>query len=228
MEYMELKASKREETGKGTAHRLRREGMLPAVLYGGGTDPMPLTIERKSVEKVLKSHSGGHSILNMKIDGVEDQFAMVKEVQSMTMKHMPIHIDLVRVSMDKKIEVEVPIMLINLENIKKSGGIIQQNLNELTVECLPGNIPDSIKVDMTDIAMGDSISVAALAAIEGVTILDEADEVIASVLAPKAAEETPVAAAAEGEAPTTAEVDKKGEKKEEKAKDEKPAKPTKK
>lgn len=217
MNFTDLQASTRELTGKGISRKLRREGRLPAVLYGGGQDPISLSVDYKAILKVLKSHSGGHSILNLKMDVGADQFALIKDVQTMTMRPVPIHIDLVRISMDKKVEVSIPVEFINLENIKKSGGVIQQILNSLLVECLPDQIPDSIKVDLADCGMGESISVADLAKIEGVDILEDEGEVIVSVLAPKAAEEAVVATEEVAATAEKGKDDKPGAKKDDKA-----------
>lgn len=212
MEYTDIQASVREKTGKGIARQLRFNGKLPAVLYGGPEGALSLTMDYKAVEKLLRSHSGGHSVINLKIDGAADQYAMLKDVQNMTMRNVPMHVDLVRISMDKKVEVSIPIELINTEVIKRSGGIIQQTLSEVTILCLPDRIPDSIKVDLAACKVGDAITVADLPQLEDISIVDEADEVIASVLTPKAADEK----AAE---PAAAPVAEKKEKEKAKSKD---------
>lgn len=216
MESIEIQAQKRDALGKGAVRKMRVRGSLPAVLYGGGADPMPLMLDTKSVERILKSHSGEHSILNLSFEGEAAQLAIIKDVQAETVTSKLLHIDLQRIRMDEAIEVTVEFELVNTENIKKLGGIIQQIMNEINIECLPDKIPDKIIVDMSSCGVGDSIAVSGLSLGEGITILDDADEVIVTVLAPKAMDEK-----AEGEAAA------EGEEKAEKAADDKGKKPEK-
>jgi large subunit ribosomal protein L25 len=185
MESIEIQAKKRDKTGKGVVRKLRRAGTLPAVLYGGGQDPMPIELEMKAVERVLKTHSGEHSILNLSMEGAQSQLAMIKDVQAETVTSKLLHCDLLRIRMDEKLEVSVALEFINTETVKRLGGIIQQILNEITIECLPDHIPDKIQVDLSEIEVGESLHVGVLKVSEDITILNEKDEVIVTVLAPK-------------------------------------------
>ncbi len=198
MADIKIAAAKRteEEKGKGANRRLRMQKMIPAVLYGEQKEPVSLKLPEGDIERLL-SHGGSHSILNLEIDGSsEKNLAMIKDVQHKTLTSKVQHVDLIRISLDKKVEVRIELKLINTENISKKGGIINQIMNELYVECFPDKIPEIIEVDLSDAAPGDSFNVADINVPEGVAVLDEATEVVIAILAPKAEEEK---SGAEGE-----------------------------
>jgi large subunit ribosomal protein L25 len=193
-----IAAATRSEKGKGPVRRLRLRKMIPAVLYGEQKEPLSLKLPEIDIERLL-NRGASHSILNLQIDGsTEKNLAMIKEIQHTTLTSKIQHIDLIRISLDRKVEVRIEIKLVNTDGISKKGGIINQIMNELNVECYPDKIPETIDLDLVDAGPGDSFNVADLKAPEGVVFLDEADEVIVAVLAQKAEEVLP--AAAEGEA----------------------------
>lgn len=201
METINLEAKSRDPRGKSGARAARREGMLPAILYGGGGGPLALSLDMRSLEKVVASRRAEQAILSIKFEAGEEQLAMIKEIQNDTVSLKLLHVDLLRISLDKKVHVHVPLKLLNAEVIKKSGGILQQNVIELMVECLPTQIPENIPIEIGALGIGDSISVKDIAVGAEVTVLSDPDEVLLSVVAPaKAEEEKPVEAVAEGEA----------------------------
>ncbi|MEW5946557.1 MAG: 50S ribosomal protein L25 [bacterium] len=201
---VDIRAEARSERGKGAARALRRSGGLPAVLYGEGGAPVTLTLDLAQVERALAARGGERAILALAVDGAagKPQLAMFKEIQHETISRELLHVDLLRVSLDKKVEVKVPVELLNAELVKRTGGIIQQNVSEIAVECLPDNIPESVQVDVGGCGIGDAVTVRELIFGEGIAVLAEADEVIASVVAPAKVEEKPAeaveAAPAEG------------------------------
>jgi large subunit ribosomal protein L25 len=230
MKTIELQAAVRDTRGKGPARASRRAGNIPAILYGEAKDPVALTLDSRTIEKILASGGGGHSILALSITGPEPRVetAMVKDVQRRTITSKPIHVDLLRISMDKVVEVAVAVHLINTEEVKKAGGIIQQIMNEITIESLPGNIPEFIAIDLAAVNVGDSIHVRDVIAPEGITIIEDEDEVVATVLTPvvETKTEAVVGEGAEGEAAVEGkeEADKEGDKKGDKKTEKKPEK----
>ncbi|MFA6451171.1 MAG: 50S ribosomal protein L25 [bacterium] len=198
MADVKIMAQTREETGKGAMRRIRNGKQIPAILYGEKRDPVCLKLQTIEIERLL-NRGGAHSILDLQIDDAKEKnLAMIKEVQHATMTSKILHMDLIRISLDKKVEVNIELEIINTDEVKKRGGIITQMINELTVECFPDNIPETIKLDLANAATGDSFKIHDLIVDESVTIMNDPEEVIVAILAPKA--EEAAAAATEGEA----------------------------
>ena len=189
MQIIELQAKKRDGRGKGISRQLRRDGRVPAVLYGDKKDPVVLDLDARDMERILNSDTGERTILSLKIDEADKQLAMIKDVQAKTMSSQLLHLDLLRISMDKDVQVPVPLELLNPESVKRAGGILQQMLNEITVECLPDKIPEKIELDLEGLTIGDTRYVSDLEVEENITILNDDAEVIFSILAPKLKEE---------------------------------------
>jgi len=185
MASIELQVKKRTETGKGVARQLRMKGLVPAVIYSEGKEATSLTVEARAIKKILLSKQGDRSILNLKIDDDAPRLAMIRDLQVQTMSSGLLHVDFIGISLDKKVEIDVPVRLLNQEHVKKINGVTQQTLTELTLECLPDNIPEFIEVDLGSLEIGDSITVAHVVVPENVTVLHEADETVVSVLAPR-------------------------------------------
>ncbi|HOX28765.1 MAG TPA: 50S ribosomal protein L25 [bacterium] len=199
MEQIQLKVEKREVFGKGASRKIRRDGNVPTILYGEKRDPVSLSANTKEIEKIL-SHSGTHPILDLQIPDVSEKtLAMIKDVQTTPLTGKLVHLDLIRISLDKKVEMSVELHVVNSEEIKKQGGIIQLLITELQVECFPDKMPDFIALDLSTAQLGDSFTIADLKVGEGIEILDDPEEVIATVLAPKAEAETTTTEAAETE-----------------------------
>jgi large subunit ribosomal protein L25 len=216
MENMTLNAETREITGKGAARSLRRSGSLPAVLYRGG-DAKPIRVDMKEMIQLMKSTSGEQVIVNLRFPDSE-KAALLKDYQLDPVVGSLLHADFFEVSMTEEVRVMVHVTTVGEAiGVKRDKGILQHGLREIEVECLPDKIPGHIEVDVSNLATGDSIHVSDLSIPEGVEVLTDAGELIASVLAP-AVEEAPPApeevAEAEAEAP---EVIKKGKEEGEKA-----------
>jgi large subunit ribosomal protein L25 len=212
MKTIELAVEKRSTIGKNEARRSRAEGRIPAVVYGAGKPNVPISVDRKALSDVFREGAGENAIFLLKLAGSDQsRHAMIREMQRDPVSRKPLHIDFVRVLMDVKITVNVPIEIVGVaKGVKTDQGILDVVTREIEIECLPTNIPAHIPVDVTELAIGDAIRVSELAAIDGVTIVDNPEKVVVHVTHPTR-EEEPVAAAAEGVAePTEPEVLKKG------------------
>lgn len=214
-----VEAEKRTEHGKNASRRLRRAGRIPAVLYGGGRDTISLTVSPKALDAILDSEAGENTLFSIKIDpdGVEPGRVMIVEhdVDPVTEKLM--HADLMRIAMDKKIRVEVAIHTIGIaKGVKLQGGILDHPLRVVELECLPGDIPERIDIDISELELGKSYRVSDLAMPERVTLLTDPNSPVVSVIAPQIEKEPEPAevAAAAGEAPAEPEVIKKGKEEE--------------
>jgi large subunit ribosomal protein L25 len=203
-----LEAVKRTTRGKNEARRLRAAGKIPAVLYGAqkaGDPPAPeqVSIDPKPFMRIMHSKSGLNTLITLKLQGGADTRVLVKDVQLDPITHHPLHADLYRVNMDRKITVTVPIVL-NGESrgVKQDGGVLDFVHREIEVEVLPANIPDSIEVDVTNLGIGDAVHVRDLAANAAWEPVTDPDLMIVHVVVIKVVEETAAAAApgAEGAA----------------------------
>jgi large subunit ribosomal protein L25 len=189
----ELKATVREMTGKANARRLRGKGIVPSTLYGVEDKTVSLSLIRKEVEKLL---SGAHSVIKIVIDGQAEQ-CVIKEIQHHPVKGDVIHLDLQRVKAGQEIQLSVPIKFTGEAPGVKMGGVFQTIKSELDISTLPNYLPDEIIIDISNLEIGDSIHVKDLK-LEHITIHDEEDSSICSVVLPKKVEEV-VAEAEEGE-----------------------------
>lgn len=176
---MKLSYSLREDSGSRKSSRLRNEGKIPAVIYGNGFSTHNIVLDEKEILKVLKS-LGENAVVNLEIDG-STETAMIKDIQRTPIGHRLTHIDLQQVSAKEKIQVEVPVTLIGKEH-GIDDGVLQQQLDTVLVECLAINIPRDIKVDIDDMNVGDSMTVSELYENENYVILNEQDEVVASII----------------------------------------------
>lgn len=187
MERVVLLAEVREKTGKSVARKLRLAGKIPAILYGKHRPPTPLAIERKHLLEVLHTAAGRNVLIDLQIqrDGdVETATVMLKELQRDLFGREVIHADLVAVSLEESIELEVPIVLVGQAKGVAEGGILEHHLRHLLVECLPTQIPEHIEVDISHLNIGDTIHVSDLNIPEGVAVRTPPEEVVVSLLAP--------------------------------------------
>ncbi len=191
MELLELKAAIRTETGKGQARVLRGEGRLPAVLYGPNTDPVMLSVSLGEMEDVLKGGTAGQALLSITIDGASDgpRTAMIKEMQVSPLSRDALHVDFYEVDMKRKINVMVPVVATGKSVGIEMGGMLQLIRRELEVLCLPGNIPESIEIDITDMNIGDSYHVEDIELEGDIEIPHEVDFTILTILSATMAEE---------------------------------------
>jgi large subunit ribosomal protein L25 len=216
MAEVTLEVSRRESTGKEVAKKLRRDGKVPAVVYGGHKEPVAITVDRKAVsELVQKSEHGVRSVFLLKMAGTDQQrHAMIKEITIDPISRRMEHIDFVRVVMDEKIKVTVPVHLNGTAIGVKEGGLLDFQVREVHIECLPTAIPDSIEVDISPLGSHDYYRVKDLQLPEGAKVLDDPERVVVGVTHARAevSEATAEAAAAVAEP----EVIKKGKPEDEK------------
>src|SRR5438046_6517335 len=207
-----LEAQPRTPGNKNEARRVRRGGKLPGVLYGAGKEALSLTLDPRQVTRILHSATGHNTIFDLALNG-ERKKAMIVDWQYEQIKGALLHIDLKRIAMDQKLKVNVPIMLKGeAAGVKQQGGILEQVLRELEVECLPSDIPNSIEADVTELVFGRVLRVADLPHSEKLRFLTDADQTVAHITAGKE-EEVPapaVAAAEAAAAPAERAVIKKG------------------
>jgi len=222
MAEVTVSAQSRSERGKNAARRLRRKGLIPAVVYGGAAESMAVAVDPKILQRVLRSETGRNTILKLDLGASGTTSAILKNWQVDPLKDAFLHADFYRIAMDVAIRVKAPIAVKGeAAGVKVQGGILEVIMREIEVECLPGDIPERIEVDVTNLALNDAIRVSDLPVSAKVTVLEEPDQVVLHVVAVKeeAAPAPAAAPAAEGEAaaPPEPEVMKKGKKEEEPA-----------
>ena len=212
-----LEAVKRDQFGRNEVGRLRREGRIPAVLYGGEKGQAEsLAVNPKDLARILHSDSGVNTLIALKFEGAGDTRVLVKEYQIDPVSHKLLHADFYRVAMDKVLRVTVPVHLTGEpKGVKDEGGIVDFVHREILVECLPANIPEHVTVDISGLMLHDGVRVRDLAVSDTWKAVSDADMLIVHVVAPKAeAEPAPAegaaAAAATPAAPAEPEVIKKG------------------
>lgn len=182
MQTIPLNVLARSGTGKGVARQLRREGMIPAVMYGRDTIKS-LAVRLKELQHVLKVAHGGNAILEIAVDGVK-RTVLLKDMQIDAIRQEPTHIDLFEISMDKKVKVMVEVVASGDEPVGlKTGGILTHVSSEVEVECLPMEIPQSFEVDVSALDVGDSLHVSDLGD-RGVDILTSGDQLLFAVVVP--------------------------------------------
>jgi len=212
-----VSAQSRSSRGKNEARRLRAKGMIPAVVYGGKSDAVAVTVDPKTLLRVLRSEAGRNTILSLDLGDGGKTSAILKSWQVDPVNERFIHADFYRIAMDVALKVKVPIHTVGeARGVKVDAGILEIIMREVEVECLPGDIPERIDVDVSDLGIHGAVRVSDLKISDKVKILDEADQIVVHVVSVKE-EAAPAAAAtpAEGEAaapaaPAEPEVMKKG------------------
>ena len=201
-----LVVESRAATGKGAVRKLRAAGRIPAILYGQGKESVPLSIDPRALEKVLRV-GGANALLDLTVEGrpeLGSPVALVKELQRHPIRGTIMHADLYQVDLTRTVEVEVPVHLIGKAKGIDFGGILEHSLREIALECLPRSIPASIEVDISNMEIGDVIHVRDLVLPPGVSLMSDPDLGVVHVALPAAEEEAPVAVAAEGAADAAA------------------------
>jgi len=200
-----LDAKKRDGRGKNEARRLRVSGRIPAVVYGArknGQQPegVPVAVDPKEVLRILHSESGANTLINLKLDGDAESRVMVRDYQLDPITHQLLHADFYQLAMDKAIVVSVPIVVKGeAAGVKQQGGLLDFVTREIQVQCLPTDIPEHIDVDVSELALHQSIRVKDIAANPKWKAVTEGETMLVHVVMPKA-EESAATTAAEGEA----------------------------
>ncbi len=206
-----LEAQTREAGTKNDAKRVRRDGKIPAVVYGAGKDSVSISVDPRVVTRILNSETGHNTIFDLALNG-EKTKAMIVDWQYEPIKGRLLHIDLKRIALDKVLRVSVPIFLVGeAAGVKQEGGIMEQMLREVEIECLPADIPSHIDADVAHLTFGKVLRVSDLPKSEKLKFLTDANQPVAHVTSVK--EEvavTPEAAAEAAAAPAEPEVIKKG------------------
>jgi large subunit ribosomal protein L25 len=199
-ERVRLQVKERERRGSADARRLRREGFIPGVLYGSGKQPHAISIPERELRRVLTGQGGLHAILDVVLEGRNTTHASIlKDYQQDPIRGHISHVDLQEVRLDQPIQATVNVQLVGEPAGAKEGGVLSQVQREIRVEALPMEVPEHIDLDVSGMAIGDSLRLADLAPMEGVTYLDDPeDTVLASVGLPTRVEE-PEEEVAEGE-----------------------------
>src|SRR5438128_865180 len=204
---VKLKAEPRSATGRSAARRLKARGIVPAVVYGGKEKSQPLQLSIRDINAMLSHASGENILVELEIDGEKSKrTALVQEIQHSPLGGDVLHIDFHAVSMDQTIQADVPLEALGVANgVKNFGGLLEQNLRSLTIECLPRDLPDRINVDVSALNIGDSIHVRDIKLPAGVVAKVQPDLTAFSVVAP-VVEAEPVVAEAEAAAAAGPEV----------------------
>ncbi|HTG88383.1 MAG TPA: 50S ribosomal protein L25 [Pyrinomonadaceae bacterium] len=209
-----IQAKQRDGRGKNDARRVRREGMVPITVYGGGGETVAAVAPARDLAAILRSESARNTIFTIEVEGVGESEVMFHDRQIDPVKGRLIHADLTRLVKGQKIEVTVPLHLVGEPiGVKEKQGVLEQIIREIDVRCEPREIPDSLDVDVSNLDVHDTLHVSDIKVAEGVEILTDAEIVIATVGIVK--EEAAPAPAAEGEEPVEPELIGKGKKEEE-------------
>ena len=213
-----LEATTRDTFGKNEARRTRREGRVPAVLYGGdGKEATPIAVPPKALLKILHSESGQNTLISLKLAGASDTRVLVKDFQIDPVTHEVLHADFYRIAMDRVLQVTIPVTVHGEpKGVKQQGGILEFIRREIVIECLPADIPEHVDVDVSELMLHQGIRVRDIATHPKWKPVTEGEAMLVHVIMPKAEE---VAAPADAAAAATAtpaepEVIKKGKKEE--------------
>ncbi|MFQ5720690.1 MAG: 50S ribosomal protein L25 [Acidobacteriota bacterium] len=186
-----IEVEEREARGKNNSRRLRRAGMIPAVVYGAAKPVVPVSVDPAVLQAVIGSQSGENTLLKLRLKGKDaERHAMIKDYQVDPVSGCVVHADFIRIDMEQKITVSVPIQIHGTApGVKDQGGLLEVVQRNLEVECLPGDIPEQLLVDVSELNIGDNVRVENLAAGKRFLILQDADTVIVTLVAPRAVEE---------------------------------------
>ncbi len=208
-----IEAQQRTPGGKNVNRRLRSSGVIPAIIYGPGNEPIAISLDPQIVQGILHSETGRNSIFSIKVDGKKRDNTMVKDYQLDPVHGELIHVDFIQIAMDQILTLEVNIEIIGeAKGVKIDGGIMDFVTREIEVECLPKDIPESITVDVTELEINDYIRVSNLEVDSKVKILTDPEVVVVTIIPPVKEEEPEVEEVEETEEP---EVIKKGKASEE-------------
>ncbi len=217
MERLSIAAEKREKHGKGVARTLRREGMVPAVLYREGSS-QSIKLVKKDLSKLINAMSGEQVMVDIQFKDGEKKLALLKDYQVDPVKGELLHTDFFEVSLTEEVRIPIHVTTVGEPiGVRRDGGILQHTLREVMIECLPDKIPGKTVIDISRLEVGQSVHVSDLSFEEGIKVLTDTNDVIVTVVA-AVVEAAPVAAEAAAEtaaAPAEPEVVKKGKKEEE-------------
>lgn len=218
MERVTLNVEKRDKAGKGIARVLRRQGMIPAIIYRGGGS-LPIAISKKAMAEFIDSTAGEHTVVNLKFSDGDRKLAILKEYQTDPLKGDILHTDFFEISLTERVTVNVRIVTHGEPiGVKRDGGILQHVLREIEIKCLPDKIPGHLEADISKLEIGQYIHVKDIQVGEGIEVITTPDEILVNVVAPAVEKEpeAPAEGIVAAAAPETVEpeVIKKGKKEE--------------
>jgi large subunit ribosomal protein L25 len=200
MAFASLSATTRTDTGKGVARKLRAQGKVPGIVYGHARQPQPLALDNRELERLLERIAAASTVIDLAIDG-DARRTLIREIQRDPVRRMILHVDFLELVAGETVTVEVRIAYEGTPaGVRVGGGIFEEVLHELEIEVDPGNIPDRIVVDVTELQIGHSLHVSDIVLPEGVQLLTDADVTICLCSAPREEAEPAAEAAAEGPA----------------------------
>ncbi|NLM51297.1 MAG: 50S ribosomal protein L25/general stress protein Ctc [Firmicutes bacterium] len=189
MERLQIQAQPRALSTKGHLKQLRKAGLVPGIVYGKKEEPIPIAVDAKDINAILNTPTGVNTLVDLSIEGQEPTTVIMKELtRDIIVSERYLHVDFMRISLTEKLELEIPIVLVGESVGVKEGGVLQQTLREVTLKCLPTNIPEQIELDISELQVGESLTVADLSVPEDMEIVTDLDEVVVTVVAPQAAE----------------------------------------
>jgi len=198
MEELRIKAETRRDRGKGPARRARSQGAIPGILYGRDVEPVALSVSARDW-RLLEAHGRSNAVIRMELNDnskMEERPVMIKNVQKAPVDHTVLHIDFLQVSMERVVQVEVPVHLVGNPVGVVNGGVVEQHLRSVMIESLPGQIPERIDIDISSLDIGDSIHINEIS-LPGVKLLDHPDVAVVGVTPPELEEAVVAAAPAE-------------------------------
>ncbi len=187
MATIQLDLKKRTETGKGSARRLRSMGMLPVIVYGPEISPIMLSIDYKQLEKILRGKSAESIIFDLRVDSNGKKYSkrvMIKEIQKDPVTRDYLHVDFYEISMEKELEVDIPVHLVNTPIGVSEGGILEHIRRELKISCMPRNLVDKIEIDVSGLDVGQSLHIGDISFPPGLKSMEDENLTIATVVAP--------------------------------------------
>jgi large subunit ribosomal protein L25 len=198
MEELRIKAETRKDRGKGPARRARRQGAIPGILYGRDVEPVALSVSARDW-RLLETHGRSNAVIRMELNDsntTQERPVMIKNVQKAPVDHAVLHIDFLQVSMERVVQVEVPVHFVGNPVGVVNGGVVEQHLRSVMIESLPGQIPERIDIDISNLDIGDSIHINEIS-LPGVKLLDHPDVAVVGVTPPELEEAAVAAAPAE-------------------------------
>ena len=180
-----LIAEVRHERGSRPAGRMRRDGQVPAVVYGHGDDPVSVAVVARDLQHILSGAAGANTLITLQVDGA-DQLTLARQIQRDPIRGNVLHVDFIRISADQTVTAEIPLSLVGTAEGVNMGGMLEQQIFTLSIEAKPGDLPNVIEHDISALNVGDQVHVRELAIPAGVTVLQDADEVVAAVSIPRA------------------------------------------
>lgn len=181
----------RDEIGKGFNKKLRREGWIPAVVYGAGKDPVAIKVERTRFLDLLRETGSENAVFLLELSGTgKRRHTMVRQIDADPITNRVLHVDFQRVMMDEVVRVSVPIEIVGVpEGVRTDGGVLDFVTREIAIESLPGDIPQSIELDVDALEIGDHVEIGELNLPKGLTLMEEADRTVVAIAAPRIEEE---------------------------------------